>query len=360
MGRLKKLIFIMLSAPHSLAPFKKFGSLFSLKITISLPSLRKAEVSRGVRDGAVILKKGPSLKPPSLRKGGGKRLKFKLKAPPEILTASDFTSFEDRMKIQAMDKKNFKNELRDMLAGKGKDGASLNRYLLILNSIAIVLFLFEPALPKGYSSHLAEVVCGIIFLIEYLARYWVSDKKTNFFFAPINLLDIVVIISLLAPVLLGNFGFLRIIRALRLFRTYRMFYTLKGQSGWFKKHENAVLSSINLFIFIFIMTDIVYIIEVNENSAINSYLDSLYFTLATLTTTGFGDITLSGTTGRMLSIFIMVFGITLFVKLARDLIRPPRAFFKCPDCGLTHHDSDASHCKHCGHVIKIETDGGTF
>ena len=32
--------------------------------------------------------------------------------------------------------------------------------------------------------------------------------------------------------------------------------------------------------------------------AIGNYLDALYFTVATLTTTGFGDITLTGTTGR--------------------------------------------------------------
>jgi voltage-gated potassium channel len=31
--------------------------------------------------------------------------------------------------------------------------------------------------------------------------------------------------------------------------------------------------------------------------------------------------------------------------------------FKCPDCGLTRHDADAVHCKHCGKVIHIETEG---
>ena len=29
----------------------------------------------------------------------------------------------------------------------------------------------------------------------------------------------------------------------------------------------------------------------------------------------------------------------------------------CPQCGLTGHDPDASHCKACGHVIFQKYDG---
>ncbi|ELZ24861.1 ion channel [Halosimplex carlsbadense 2-9-1] len=28
----------------------------------------------------------------------------------------------------------------------------------------------------------------------------------------------------------------------------------------------------------------------------------------------------------------------------------------CPDCGLTGHDPDASHCKACGHVVYQESE----
>ena len=84
---------------------------------------------------------------------------------------------------------------------------------------------------------------------------------------------------------------------------------------------------------------------------------ALYFTLTTLTTTGFGDITLQGQSGRMLAVIIMVFGITLFVRLARDIIRPAKVSYECEHCGLFKHDVDASHCKHCGNIIHIETEG---
>jgi len=41
---------------------------------------------------------------------------------------------------------------------------------------------------------------------------------------------------------------------------------------------------------------------------IRNYADALYFTIATLTTTGFGDVTLPDTTGRLLSVVIMIAG----------------------------------------------------
>jgi voltage-gated potassium channel len=82
----------------------------------------------------------------------------------------------------------------------------------------------------------------------------------------------------------------------------------------------------------------------------------LYFTVTALTTTGFGDITLKGTLGRMISVAIMVCGVTLFLNLARTLLQPRKVLFLCPSCGLRRHDYDAVHCKACGVVLKIPND----
>ena len=79
--------------------------------------------------------------------------------------------------------------------------------------------------------------------------------------------------------------------------------------------------------------------------------------MTTLTTTGFGDIILTGTEGRLLSVAIMIIGVALFLRLARSIFRPDKVAYTCPDCGLNRHDPDAIHCKHCGRMIKIETDG---
>ena len=59
----------------------------------------------------------------------------------------------------------------------------------------------------------------------------------------------------------------------------------------------------------------------------------------------------------MLSVGVMIFGVTLFLRLAQVLFRPVKVRHPCPTCGLELHDSDAVHCKHCGEPIRIETEG---
>ena len=88
-----------------------------------------------------------------------------------------------------------------------------------------------------------------------------------------------------------------------------------------------------------------------------NYADALYFTVTTLTTTGFGDITLTGTPGRLLSVAVMIVGVTLFLRLVQVLLRPSKVREECPSCGLQLHDPDAIHCKHCGRVLHIKTEG---
>ena len=104
-------------------------------------------------------------------------------------------------------------------------------------------------------------------------------------------------------------------------------------------------------------TGLIYALQYRYNPEIQNYADALYFTVTTLTTTGFGDITLTGTSGRLLSVGVMIFGVTLFLRLAQVLFRPTKVRHECPECGLRLHDADAVHCKHCGTTIRIETDG---
>jgi len=110
-------------------------------------------------------------------------------------------------------------------------------------------------------------------------------------------------------------------------------------------------------VFIFVTTSVVYVLRFQNEASIANYIDALYFTVATLTTTGFGDITLNTPGGKVLSVFIMIFGVALFVRLARAIFQPAKVRYKCHECGLNRHDPDAVHCKHCGEPVKIETEG---
>jgi voltage-gated potassium channel len=132
---------------------------------------------------------------------------------------------------------------------------------------------------------------------------------------------------------------------------------LRRDVPFVRRNEETLHSLINLVVFVFTITALVYVLEDGVNPEINSYLDALYFTVTTLTTTGFGDITLTDRYGRLLSIVIMVVGVALFLRLVQTVFRPNKVRYTCPDCGLTLHDPDAVHCKHCGRVINIETEG---
>jgi voltage-gated potassium channel len=116
------------------------------------------------------------------------------------------------------------------------------------------------------------------------------------------------------------------------------------------------VAAVNLLVFIFAMTALVFVMR-GQETELSTYVDALYFTVATLTTTGFGDIAMTTPQGRLLAVAIMVVGVGLFLRLARAIFSPAKVRHKCRDCGLLKHDPDAIHCKHCGAELKIETEG---
>jgi voltage-gated potassium channel len=167
------------------------------------------------------------------------------------------------------------------------------------------------------------------------------------------LADIAAIVSFLAPLVGEGAGFLRILRTLRLLRSYQLLARLRRDSAYFRDNEEIIIAVANFVVFLFVMTGFVYETQHASNPHITNYADALYFTVTALTTTGFGDITLPGTTGRLISVAIMIFGVTLFFGLAKAVLRPNKVRFPCPTCGLLRHDPDAVHCKACGQVLNI-------
>jgi voltage-gated potassium channel len=144
-----------------------------------------------------------------------------------------------------------------------------------------------------------------------------------------------------------------------LIHAYHLLRDLRRESLFFSRHEDAILAAVNLFVFIFVTTSLVFMLAFEEDAGPSGYVDALYFTVATLTTTGFGDITMKTPGGKLLSVFIMVVGVALFVQLARAIFQPSKIKHKCTNCGLSRHEPDAIHCKHCGETLKIETEGST-
>lgn len=232
------------------------------------------------------------------------------------------------------------------------------RYGLITFDVATIIFLVVSSfLPRTPVIGVIDVVIGLLILCDFLARFWISRDRLGDLMHPANLADIVVIASLLAPLAGEGLAFLRVVRVLRVMRSPLVLMRMRRDSRLFRENEQTVMAALNLGLFIFVTTGIVYESQRGLNEQITNYADALYFTVSTLTTTGFGDITLKGHWGRMLSVLIMIFGVSLFLRLIQILIRPHKVEHKCPDCGLKRHDADAVHCKHCGRVLNIEDEG---
>jgi voltage-gated potassium channel len=171
---------------------------------------------------------------------------------------------------------------------------------------------------------------------------------------PAVILDLFILVTLLAPQWLENFGFLRILRLWSLSQKGVIWAQLRRTP--YRDWENVARALINILTFLFVVTGFVFTFFFREAGGLAGYVDALYFTVATVTTTGFGDITLPGTAGKLTSIIVMIVGISLFVKLAQALVRPNKVTFPCPECALQRHELDAVYCKACGHKLKIPDD----
>jgi voltage-gated potassium channel len=229
--------------------------------------------------------------------------------------------------------------------------------LLVFDILTVASFVMLTFVPPSPWVVAVDAVIGTLMLVEVSARTLIARNRLAFLRRPGTLLDLAIVVSLLIPPLAGSFAFLRVLRALRLLRALRVIKDLKRRRKWVAERGELIGSATNVVVFVFVTSALVYELQAFRNPDINTFSDALYFTVTTLTTTGFGDITLIGESGRLLSVVIMIVGISLFVKLAQAIVRPSKVHVECQTCGLSRHDPDAVHCKHCGAVVHIDTEG---
>jgi voltage-gated potassium channel len=246
-----------------------------------------------------------------------------------------------------------KKSLRRIFYGRTIGTTFANDLLLIANLAVIFISIASLFISTGRSFQYVEFGFGVFFAIEYLLRFWISRHKLEFLLRLVNVLDILVIASLLLTIFLPNLAFLRILRTLQILRAYKFYgKRFDHHNQFIYRNFEIVTASVNIVVFLFVMSTFVYLQQGPINEGIVTYLDALYFTIATVTTTGFGDITVVGTGGKLLSIVIMILGVTLFFRLVKSIFVPSQLYSICPSCGQDHHSLDAHYCNQCGHKIK--------
>jgi voltage-gated potassium channel len=232
------------------------------------------------------------------------------------------------------------------------------RYGLLAFDLMTVSWLVASSfLPRGPQQTWIDLAIGLVYLADLLVRLWIARRPRDELVSLWGLADLLVIFSLIVPIWGEGLAFLRVLRLYRVFHSPRTLAQLRDDIPGFRQREMPIRAAWNLLIFLFGTTALVYQSQGGTNPGITNYVDALYFTVATLSTTGFGDVTLQGTSGKLLAVAIMIVGISLFLRLVQVILRPNKAHYQCPTCGLRRHDHDAVHCKACGTILNIPDDG---
>lgn len=254
-------------------------------------------------------------------------------------------------------------------------GRIVDLFFILLNVIFCALFVLETYSSSAVTKSVVfkiDVVLIIIFIIEYALRFYLADHKLRHFFhihSMIDLISILPTISLLIFPLFNmsvNLWFMKLIRIIKVFRIFRFLRITADEKFFFGSVTHHLLKVLRLVLTIviifFIASGIFFYLENTVNDKIQTYGDAFYFTIVSLTTVGFGDITPVSSAGRWVTMIMIVSSIIFIPWQASQIIKEwllmsSKVTVICKQCGLKYHDKDASHCKHCGHIIYQEFEG---
>ena len=225
--------------------------------------------------------------------------------------------------------------------------------LILLSSIIFVAETYPLSEPVCISLDTIDTLILVVFVIEYLIRFYYASEKINFVFSPFSFIDLIAIL----PFFLGlnNIQFIRIFRWFRILRLVR-FINLKIYFLRISSEDGVIFTRIlfTLFTIVFVYSGLIYQVEHRVNAEdFGTFLDAFYFSVVTMTTVGFGDVTPTSEAGRLMTVLMILTGIALIPwqlgDLIKQLLKTANQVEKaCSGCSLPFHDADAQFCKICG------------
>ncbi|KQQ33204.1 ion transporter [Rhizobium sp. Leaf306] len=253
------------------------------------------------------------------------------------------------------DRIKFRDCVRLLERPTGRNAIAMQAAFAVVDLAILAFFLLGPYLRSSPSYLIVDYIIAAWIGLELMVRAVAAPSLRHWLARPLTWIDLVLLVTLLFPDALFNFAFLRVMRLWAIGQSPLLKEVLR-RAGCVS-YLDVVRAVLNFLVFLFLMTGFVYTTFFYNRDGSEGFIDALYFTVATVTTTGFGDITLPGTVGKLTSVFTMIIGISLFVRLAQAIVRPHKVTFPCPRCALQRHDADAVHCKACGEVLNIPDEG---
>ncbi|HIK10023.1 MAG TPA: ion transporter [Oscillatoriaceae cyanobacterium M33_DOE_052] len=225
---------------------------------------------------------------------------------------------------------------------------------LVLLSSAIFVAETHPIDPE-LKSVLTQInaIILLIFALEYAIRFWCAENKLTFFFSFYSIIDLLVILPFFVKAF--DFSFILIFRWFRILRLLRFIET-QTFFGSIDREDGTILARIlfTLFAIIFVYSGLIYQVEHPVNPEdFTTFFDAFYFSVVTMTTVGFGDVTPLSPWGRLMTVMMILTGVALIPWQVGDLIKQliktaHKVERECGVCRLSFHDTDAKFCKRCG------------
>jgi voltage-gated potassium channel len=207
--------------------------------------------------------------------------------------------------------------LRHLFYGHRPKTVAFQAGLLALDFTAVTYFLATTFVHDAPWLRAVDLLLGVLLTLEFVGRMLAHHHPMHYLDNGAAVVDLVVVASLFVSALGANLGFLRVLRTARLLRSYNVLGQLRKRFPAVRRNEEVILAALNFAVFVIMVSSIVFVTQRGTNEKIVDFVDALYFTVAALSTTGFGDVTLMGSTfGELLSVAMMIVGITLFFRLA--------------------------------------------
>ena len=189
----------------------------------------------------------------------------------------------------------------------------------------LLLETISDRLPDGDRNFvfIINLVVFFAFAIDYFVKLVLTESKPTYIRT--QWLSLFIVISQLLALLpaLGVFGVLRGVRAIRVLGVIARIFgigaaTKSSGKEFFKKRAASVAFGVAGLTLITSAVAFTIAEDVGDGRRINSFFDALWWSAATITTVGYGDIYPVTAAGRVIAVFTMVVGIsTLAVVTAR-------------------------------------------
>lgn len=242
----------------------------------------------------------------------------------------------------------------------------------ILLSVAVLMLESVPGIDVKYHKELIllEWVFSSLFTIEYLLRIFSTDKPLKYIFSFYGIIDLLAILPMYLSFFITGSNLLsgiRILRLLRLFRVLKLMQFIDEGTrlkNALKASSNKIIVFLYFVVIISVMVGtIMYIIE-GPQHGFESIPRSIYWTIVTLTTVGYGDIVPHTVIGQILSMVVMVIGYGIiavptgivsaeYVHQSKKKKKKKKNLEVCPTCNIGNHPLEAKYCYNCGEKLKI-------